>query len=115
MNKEQRTHVVGQIRAHAKWLLDNALLVYPVRPSESDVAYALGDAGFILNERPIYQVSLPPTDVHAANEALLDAYAGAINNLVGAYTDDILNVSQDNPATILNRFIADAAAIPVEG
>lgn len=113
MNKEQRTHVVGQIRAHAKWLLDNALLIYPIKPSESDVAYALGDAGFTLLERPIYQVTLPPTEVHAANEIILNAYATAINNLVSQYTEDILNVSQDNPATILNRFIADAAQIQI--
>jgi hypothetical protein len=111
MNKEQRTHVVGQIRSHAKWLLDNALLIHPIKPNEQEVAYALDNAGFTLLERPVYQVTLPPTEVHTANEIILNAYATAINALVGQYTDDILNASQDNPATILNRFISDSAQI----
>lgn len=111
MTKEQRTYVVQQIRAHAQWLIDNAVLVHPIQPSESDVAYALGDAGFTLLERPIYQVTLPANETHVANKVVVDAYSAAVNALLSTYTTDILNSSTDNPATVLNRFIADASQI----
>lgn len=113
MNKEQRTYVVQQVRAHAKWLLENAALVKPIEPSESDVAYALVDAGFEVVGRPITEVALPPTEQHKANLAEFEAYMNKMNELVAAVTVDVLDNAKDgDPAYILNTFITDAAKIP---
>lgn len=112
MNKEQRTYVVNQIRAHAKWLLENAVLVKPIEPSETDVAYALGAAGFNILERPISQVTIAPTEEHLANRADFEKYVAEINDMLDQTTQAVFAADDKaNPADILNTFMSAAAKI----
>lgn len=88
------------------------MVVNPIEPSESDVAYKLVELGFTVNERPIYQVTLPQTEEHKANEAVFQTYMNQINELLKTTTERVLDPeNEDSPATIFNTFTTEAAKI----
>lgn len=111
LNQDQKTYLIKQIRDHANWTLSNTKLTIPMEYTETEIAHALNDAGFVIEARPITDVSLPPTPEMEANRSLFADYLEKVNGLTGVYVDAIISGEKDNPASILQEFIRDLAAV----
>lgn len=111
MNKDQQNYLTQQIRQHAQWTRNNVALTLPMAHTETEIAHALDAAGFIINQRPITDVTLPLTAEMLANQTQFKDYSDRINGLLGSYIDDILSGTKDNPAEILSEFVAAIATI----
>lgn len=113
MNQDQKSYLIRQIREHANWQLNNTKLTIPMNWTETEIAHALNDRGFIIDQRPITDVSLPPTEDMLANQERYNEYLLKVNALTGGYVDAIIAGSKDNPSSVLNEYIRDLAAVEI--
>lgn len=111
LNKDQQNYLVQQMRQHAQWTLGNAALTVPMAYTETEIAQALDAAGFVIQQRPIVDVTLAPSQEMQANQARYNLYAETINGILSTAIDRVLKGQEDNPMAALNAFVAAVAAV----